>query len=213
MVQLPTETLPKKIRASRVWSGHMESAFRIFPTQLYSEEALRVLDHKFDLVQVHIYAIEFYLWPRSLDRMADEERKIKSEIESCDAVFDHAIQHAEGRLRSAGITYRGTEDPATEVLHVPVYSYYGKRYLQLIGKFDQMMLLLNALLIHKLVGMKKMGRQKARLEKEVEKVANLVRDLHKVWHRDIVLECLTRPDTATDSTNTSDGITNRVGKE
>jgi hypothetical protein len=110
--------------------------------------------------------------------LVDEiDERIRNQLEKSASILDSAAAQAERRLISAGITSLDTEHLTPLVLNVMVFSSYGKRYLQLIGTFDQTMLMLEATASHGLIGTEEMAQEKAQLKKDLQHFPNLVRDL------------------------------------
>jgi hypothetical protein len=146
--------------------------------ELYSIEAQRTFIRRFDLMQVNLHHVLVHGGSRApRSSVSETEERIRSQLEKSAGILNNAAARAERRLRDAGITSLDNDHLTPLEQQVKVFSSYGKRYLQLIGTFDQVMLMLEATVRHGLMGAEEMDKQKALLKTELRHVANLVRDL------------------------------------
>lgn len=172
----PNDDRPK--RSSRVNLSNIESAHRLVPIELHSDEAQHAFKRRFYMMQLNVNELLVHGFNRLPHSVVEEARELmRLQLEKSAATLNGAAIEAEQRLGSAGITALETyrQDPLVEP--VMVFSRYGKRYLELICKFDMLMLMLAAMVIHKLISTVEMDQRKARLKTELRHVANLVRDL------------------------------------
>lgn len=163
---------------SRVDLSQIESAHRVVSAELYSLEAQRTFMRRFDLMQVNLHHVLVHGRSRAPQSLVSEaEERIRSQLEKSVGILNNAAALAERRLRDAGITSLDTDHLTPLDQHVKVFSSHGRRYLQLIGTFDQVLLMLGAAVRHGLMGTEEMDQQKVLLKTELRHVANLVRDL------------------------------------
>jgi len=165
-------------RVGRVDLSQIESAHRVVPTELCSIEAQHAFKRRFDLMQVNLHHVlvrgGFGL---SSGTLAEAEERIRSQLEKAEDILNDAAERTERRLVGAGITNLENYHMTPLVLQVKVFSSYGKRYLQLIGAFDQMMKMLDVTVRHGLISAEEVEHEKAKLKTELRHFANLVRDL------------------------------------
>lgn len=164
-------------RSSRVNLSKIESASRIVSTVLHSDEAQRAFLRSFDKMQLDLDNLRRRRNRFSPSILAEAERLIRVQIEKSTATLIGVTAQAERTLRSAGITELGSWRPDPPTLDAMVFSSDARRYLELICKFDLMMLILETMVIHELISTVEMAQLKARLKTELRHVAYRARDL------------------------------------
>ena len=88
-----------------------------------------------------------------------------------------AIDGAEALYQANGITSTATYDTVPMELDVGVLSSSSRRYLEILGKLDQLMPLLQTLEIHEVITTQAVDIERAALKRKVRDVANGTRNL------------------------------------
>jgi hypothetical protein len=86
--------------------------------------------------------------------------------------INRAIDGAEALFKGHGITTLAVYDAKPMVLEVRVISGLGRRYLEMIGKVDQLMPMLETLAIDDVITQRDLDLQKALFKKMIKTVAN-----------------------------------------
>jgi hypothetical protein len=90
--------------------------------------------------------------------------------------LNQAIDEAEALFKAHGITSVATYDTVPLDVAVGVLSSSGRRYLEVLGKLDQLMPLLQTLEIHEVMSPQEVDVQRAALKRQVRDVANGTRN-------------------------------------
>ena len=91
--------------------------------------------------------------------------------------LNKAIDGAEALFHANGITSTATYDTVPLDLEVGVLSSSSRRYLEILGKLDQLMPLLQTLEIHEVITQQAVDVERAALKRKVRDVANGARNL------------------------------------
>lgn len=109
--------------------------------------------------------------------VARVETVMRDQMEKAAEALNKAIDGAEALFEAHGITSPATYDTVPLEVDVGILSSYGRRYLELLGKLDQLMPLLQTLEIHEVVTTQAVDIERAGLKRKVRDVANGARSL------------------------------------
>lgn len=104
------------------------------------------------------------------------EATLRAQVDGVTEKLNHAIDSAEALFKANGITTVATYDTVPLEVEVSVLSSSGRRYLELLGKLDQLMPLLQTLEIHDVLSPQDVDIQRAALKRLVRDVANGTRN-------------------------------------
>lgn len=110
------------------------------------------------------------------DDVAKVEAALRERMEKVTDTLNRAIDGAEALFQANGITSVATYDTKPLEIEVGVLSSSGRRYLEILGKFDQLMPLLQTLEIHEVITTQTVDIQRAGLKRQVRDVANAARN-------------------------------------
>jgi len=110
------------------------------------------------------------------DDIAQVEAALRERMEKVSEILNKAIDGAEALFQANGITRVATYDTKPLEIEVGVLSSSGRRYLEILGKFDQLMPLLQTLEIHEVITTQSVDIQRAGLKRQVRDVANAARN-------------------------------------
>ncbi|MCE4369688.1 AcaB family transcriptional regulator [Xanthomonas hortorum] len=147
-------------------------------TRFYSAEGKRIFVRMFSTLQLNTYFVSVI----SRTRLEHEdiqkiESALRERMEAVSRALDQAIDGAEALFSAHGINAAATYDAQPLEIPVGVISSMGRRYLELIGKLDQLMPLLQTLEIHEVITTQTLDVQRAQLKRQVRDVANSARSL------------------------------------
>lgn len=146
--------------------------------RLASAEGKRLFVRFFSTLQLNAHFISVLARTRlGSDDVAKVESAIKTRIDAAAEVLNKAIDAAEALFRANGITSAATYDTQALEIEVGIISSTGRRYLELIGKLDQLMPLLQTMEIHEVISTQALDIQRAILKRQVRDVANSARSL------------------------------------
>ncbi len=143
-----------------------------------SAEGKRFFVRLFNTQQLNAHFISVIARTR-LDHedVARIETAIRSQMEAVAEKLNQAIDAAEALFKAHGITSVATYDTVPLDVDVGVLSSSGRRYLEVLGKLDQLMPLLQTLEIHEVLSAQEVDLQRATLKRQVRDVANGTRNL------------------------------------
>jgi len=145
-------------------------------TRLTSAEGKRLFVRFFNTLQLNAHFISVLARTRlDSDEVAKDEAAIKAQIDTVAEALNKAIDGAEALFQVNGITSAATYDTQPLEIEVGIISSTGRRYLDLIGKLDQLMPLLQTLEIHEIIGTQALDIQRAKFKRLVRGVANAAR--------------------------------------
>ena len=156
----------------------VEAASLKMPTRFTSAEGKRFFARLFNTLQLNTHFISVIARTR-LDHedVAKIEDSIRAKIEAVNQNLNTAIDGAETLFMTHGITSTATYDTVPLDVDVHVLSSIGRRFLELLGKLDQLMPLLQTLEIHEVITTQAVDAQRASLKRQVRDVANGARNL------------------------------------
>jgi len=104
------------------------------------------------------------------------EGALKAQLEKLHAEVNEAIDSAETLCKAHGITRLATYDTEPLAIEAKVISSFGRRYLELMTKVDQLMPMLETLAIDDVIEVAQLDLQKALAKKSVRQVAGAARN-------------------------------------
>jgi hypothetical protein len=156
----------------------IEAASIKMPARFTSAEGKRFFVRLFSTLQLNAHFISVIARTR-LDHedIAKVEAALRERMEKVTDNLNKAIDSAEALFQANGITSIATYDTKALEIEVGVLSSSGRRYLEVLGKFDQLMPLLQTLEIHEVITTQTVDIQRAGLKRQVRDVANAARNL------------------------------------
>ena len=156
----------------------VEAASLKMPTRFTSAEGKRFFARLFNTLQLNTHFISVIARTRlEHEDVAKIEDSIRAKIEAVNQNLNTAIDGAEALFTAHGITSTATYDTVPLDVDVHVLSSIGRRFLELLGKLDQLMPLLQTLEIHEVITTQAVDAQRASLKRQVRDVANGARNL------------------------------------
>lgn len=151
----------------------VEAASLKMPARFTSAEGKRFFVRLFNTQQLNAHFISVIARTR-LDHedVAKVEAKIRGQMEAVAEKLNQAIDAAEALFKAHGITSVATYDTVALDVEVGVISSSGRRFLEILGKLDQLMPLLQTLEIHEVMSAQEVDVQRAALKRQVREVAN-----------------------------------------
>lgn len=155
----------------------VEAASLKMPTRFTSAEGKRFFARLFNTLQLNTHFISVIARTR-LDHedIAKIEDSIRAKMDAVNQNLNTAIDGAEALFTAHGITSTATYDTVPLDVDVHVLSSIGRRFLELLGKLDQLMPLLQTLEIHEVITTQAVDSQRANLKRQVRDVANGARN-------------------------------------
>lgn len=156
----------------------VEAASLKLKTTFSSAEGKRMFVRYFSTLQLSAHFISVIARTR-IDHadVAKVEMVMRDQMDRAAEALNKAIDGAEALFEAHGITSPATYDTVPLVVEVGVLSSYGRRYLELLGKLDQVMPLLQTLEIHEVVTTQAVDIERAGLKRKVRDVANGARSM------------------------------------
>ncbi|KQP23663.1 AcaB family transcriptional regulator [Pseudorhodoferax sp. Leaf267] len=156
----------------------VEAASLKIPSRFASPDGKRAFVRYFNTFQLGSHFVSVIARTR-LDpaKVAEAESVLRTQMEQLAEDMDQAFDMAEAKFKAHGITVSATYDTVPMALDVGVLSSSGRRYLEILGKLDQLMPLLQTLEIHEVGTAEEIDRDRARLKRRVRDVANTARHL------------------------------------
>lgn len=156
----------------------VEAASLKIPTRFTSAEGKRFFARLFNTLQLNAHFISVIARTR-LDHgdVAKLEEALRAQMEAATTNLNQSIDGAEALFKAHGITSTATYDTVPLDIDVHVLSSIGRRYLEVLGKLDQLMPLLQTLEIHEVLSTQEVDIQRALLKRQVRDIANGARSL------------------------------------
>ena len=166
------------IHVSKINISHIESAHLKISIQLQTDDAKHAFARGIDKLQVRLHRI----FRRGISRpphsqVAEPEERIRRQLNKSAKILDSAVSEVTDRLTNAGVPDLGVNCSTPPILRVMVFTPQARRYLELLGKYNQMVLSLEKMARYGLISMEAVSKEKERAKKAVSYVDNLVRDL------------------------------------
>ena len=167
--------LAKEVKAD---FRRVEAASVIMVTHFTSAEAKRLFVRFFSTLQLNVHFISVIARTKlKHEDIEQAEAALRELLEALAGDLNTAIDNAEVLFKNNGITRFATYDTKPLELEVGIHSPSGRRYFEALGKFDQLMPLLQTLEIHELITLRDADLQRAGLKREVRGVAIRARNL------------------------------------
>ncbi|WP_219843193.1 AcaB family transcriptional regulator [Xanthomonas arboricola] len=164
-------------RESKADFRRVEAASVKIAARFYSAEGKRIFVRMFSTLQLNTYFISVIARTRlEHEDIQKIETALRERMEAASNALDKAIDSAEALFSAHGINASATYDAQPLEIQVGVLSSMGRRYLELIGKLDQLMPLLQTLEIHEVITTDALDVQRAQLKRQVRDVANGARN-------------------------------------
>ena len=140
----------------------VEAASLKMPTRFTSAEGKRFFARLFNTLQLNTHFISVIARTR-LDHedVAKVEEAIRAQMDTVTENLNKAIDGAEALFKVHGITSTATYDTVPLDVDVHVLSSIGRRFLEVLGKLDQLMPLLQTLEIHEVITTQAVDMQRA----------------------------------------------------
>jgi hypothetical protein len=156
----------------------VEAASLKMPARFTSAEGKRFFVRHFNTLQLNAHFISVIARARlDHDDIAKVEAAIRTQMEAVTDTLNKAIDGAEALFKVNGITSAATYDTVPLDIEVGVLSSNGRRFLEVLGKLDQLMPLLQTLEIHEVITTQAVDIQRASLKRQVRDVAGAARNL------------------------------------
>lgn len=169
-----TRILAKEAKAD---FRRVEAASLKMPTRFTSAEGKRFFARLFNTLQLNTHFISVIARTRlDHDDVAKIENAIRAQMDAVSENLNQAIDGAEALFKANGITCTATYDTVPLDMDVHVLSSIGRRFLEVLGKLDQLMPLLQTLEIHEVITTQTVDIQRAALKRQVRDVANGARN-------------------------------------
>lgn len=154
----------------------VEAASLKMPASFASAEGKRFFARLFNTLQLNAHFISVIARTRlDHDDLSKIEDAIRAQMEAASITLNLAIDGAEALFKVHGITSAATYDTVSLDIDVHVLSSLGRRYLEVLGKLDQLMPLLQTLEIHEVLSTREVDIQRANLKRQVRDIANSTR--------------------------------------
>jgi hypothetical protein len=155
----------------------VEAASLKMPSRFTSADGKRYFVRLFNTLQLNTHFISVIARTRlDHDDIAQVETAIRTQMETVTENLNNAIDGAEALFKVNGITIAATYDTVPLDVQVGVLSSSGRRFLEVLGKLDQLMPLLQTLEIHEVISAHQVDIQRAALKRQVREVANGARN-------------------------------------
>ncbi len=173
----------------------IEAASVKMTARFTSAEGKRLFVRMFNTLQLNTHFISVIARTRlDHDEIAKIEAALRTQIEQASERLNRSIDEAEVLFQAHGITAVATYDALPLELDVHVLSSLSRRYLELLGKLDQLMPLMQTLEIHEVLSSQQLDVQRAALKRQVRNIANGARSQATALRRR--MNQLARPEAA-----------------
>jgi len=164
-------------KEAKVDFRRVEAASLKMPTRFTSAEGKRSFVRMFNTLQLNTHFISVIARTRlDHDDIGKIEAAIRAQTEAAAASLNKAIDGAEALFKAHGITSAASYDTVPLDVEVHVLSSASRRFLEVLGKLDQLMPLLQTLEIHEVITAQAVDIQRAGLKRQVRDIANGARN-------------------------------------
>ena len=164
-------------REAKVDYRRIEAASLKMPACFTSAEGKRLFVRMFATLQLNAHFISVIARTRlDAEDITRVEGALRERIDAVSAALDKAIDGAEALFKVHGITRVATYDTQALQVEVGVLSSSGRRYLEVLGKLDQLMPMLQTLEIHEVITTREVDKQRALVKRQVRGVATTARN-------------------------------------
>lgn len=155
----------------------VEAASRKIPTTLSSPEVKRLFVRFFNSMQLNVHFISVMARAKLSPEMVEKvESGLLEQMEKLTKSVNKVIDGAEVLCKTNGITSLASYDAEPLFIEVKVISKFGRRYLELILKIDQLMPMLETLAIDEVIELRELERRKAQFKRVIRQVAGAARN-------------------------------------
>ncbi len=156
----------------------VEAASLKVRTHFTSAEAKRLFVRMFNTLQLNAHFISVIARTR-IDHQDIEkvEASLRADIDAAKDMLNQALDGAEALFKANGISSFATYDTQPLAIEVGILSSSGRRYLEVLNQFDQLMPLLQTLEIHEVITTQALDTQRATLKRRIKDIANSARRL------------------------------------
>ena len=201
-------------REVKVDFRRIEAASIKIPVRFTSAEGKRFFLRWFNSLQVNLHFISVIA--RTRLEHADIEKieaLVRTSLDTATDTLNQSLDGAEVLFKKHGVTSHATYDVVALEIQAGVMSSLGRRFLDVLCKFDQLMPLLQTLEIHEIISAQAVDLQRAGLKREIRNVANSTRrlamGLRRRMNASLAVDSSPEDADMTDATNTredSDGV-------
>jgi hypothetical protein len=164
-------------KEAKVDFRRVEAASLKMPTRFTSAEGKRSFVRMFNTLQLNTHFISVIARTRlDHDDIGKIEAAIRAQMDAATASLNKAIDGAEALFKAHGITSAASYDTVPLDVEVHVLSSASRRFLEVLGKLDQLMPLLQTLEIHEVITAQVVDIQRAGLKRQVRDIANGARN-------------------------------------
>jgi len=164
-------------KEAKVDFRRVEAASLKMPTRFTSAEGKRSFVRMFNTLQLNTHFISVIARTRlDHDDIGRIEAAIRAQMDAATASLNKAIDGAEVLFKAHGITSAASYDTVPLDVEVHVLSSTSRRFLEVLGKLDQLMPLLQTLEIHEVITAQAVDFQRAGLKRQVRDIANGARN-------------------------------------
>ena len=169
----------EQIRTKEATRDHLakvECASKKIATRLRSPEIKRLFLRYFDSLQLTAHFISRIARAKlPHDVIEQGEEELARQLKEFTDEINTGIDQAELRLKSSGVARLASYDALPPDTDVKVISRFGRQYLELFEKADQLMPLLESLCMENGITAQELDRQKAMIRKKIKKVVYAAR--------------------------------------
>lgn len=164
-------------KEAKVDFRRVEAASLKMPTRFTSAEGKRFFVRMFNTLQLNTHFISVIARTRlDHDDIAKVEAAVRAQMDLTSANLNKAIDGAEALFKAHGITSAASYDTVPLDVEVHVLSSISRRFLEVLGKLDQLMPLLQTLEIHEVITPQAVDVERAGLKRQVRDIANGARN-------------------------------------
>lgn len=156
----------------------VEAASIKMRTHFTSAEAKRLFVRMFHTLQLNAHFISVIARTRIEHQDIEKiEAALRADIDATKDKLNQALDGAEALFKAHGIGTSATYDTQPLEIEVGILSSSGRRYLEALNQFDQLMPLLQTLEIHEVITTQALDIQRAALKRQLKDIANGARRL------------------------------------
>lgn len=155
----------------------VEAASRKIPAVFGSPEVKRLFVRFFNSMQLNMHFISVMARAKLPQETVEKiESSLQEQIDKFTAEVNKAIDGAEALCIANGIINLASYDAEPLAIEAKVISKFGRRYLELMGKVDQLMPMLETLAIDEVIELRELALRKAQFKRMVRQVAGATRN-------------------------------------
>ncbi len=180
IVELDQGAVNDRILAKEVKADfrRVEAASVKLMTHFSSAEAKRLFVRFFSTLQLNSHFVSVIARTKlKHDDVERVETALRDKLGSAAEELNRAIDGAEALFKANGITSFATYDTRPLEIEVGIISSNGRRYLEILNKFDQLMPLMQTLEIHEVITPRDTDIQRAGFKRTIRGVAITARSL------------------------------------